>query len=398
MKNRKLDYQFYGEKLKEIRKSKKLTVSELANLIDRSPRTIGSWERGERRPSSSDIKVMSDILSVEVSALSNISSHIGKNKSYDLFDNVLSVEDKLHKLFEADLNIEQKAFLYRLIGAYKSLSKTVEITKIENDRFRLIIDSIPMAIYFKDQFQYYKFANRFFSYVSGTPVIDINGKTDEQVLPKQLRGPIRDIEEKVFKTGNPILYEQVIYDDSNYRKYLSVTVIPILEDKNKIKSLIGCISDISERMNAVKNYKLLENVIGHLSSAIWVRYRKPLPHIVFLNSTGDGIFGRSLKDFSNSSDHWLKFVHPDEQIEVRKWSDNVFKCMKVPHSINFNTYRIIASNGEEKYILDKRSCFINDDGELTDFGGLREITGEHAVKIKENNGKGDIDAIYLQKV
>jgi len=356
--------------------SKSFNLYYYTSLIDKSPRTIGAWERGERKPSSSDIKIMAVVLAVDLSVISNVSLHSSGFKRDKLLNEVLSTEDKLYDLFGSHLNIEQKAFLYKVIGAYKNLEKTVELTKMENDIFKLIIDSIPLGIYTKDQFLRYKLANRAFSYATGSSINDINGKTDEQVLPKQLRQPISDIENRVLSTHKPIFYTNVIFDDLNYKRYFSVSVIPITTDKNSISMLIGCVSDVTERMNSEKNYKLLEQVISNIASAIWVRYRKPVPRVIFLNNEIEKIFDRTINDIHNNLGFWINFIHPEDQLSVKKWSDNFFKDTS---SINIEAtkiYRIFTSSGKEKIIIDKRLKFINDDGELVDHGSIREITRE----------------------
>ncbi|MCP4178004.1 MAG: helix-turn-helix domain-containing protein [bacterium] len=372
----KPDYKFYGKKLKEIRKAKKLTVNELANLVDRSPRTVGSWERGERRPSSSDIKIMAVILGIDLSEISNITFHSTDFKRDKLLNEVLSTEDKLYDLFGSNLNIEQKAFLYKIIGIYKNLGKTVELTKMENEGFRLIIDTIPLGVYSKDQFRRYKLANRAFSYVTGSSISDISGKTDEQVLPKLLREPIRVIENKVLSTGKPIFYTNVTFDEMAYKRYFTVSVIPILENKNIVTSLIGCIADATERMNSTKNYKLLENVISNIATALWVRYRKPVPRLVFLNNAIEGIFEKSINDITNNPGFLLNCIHPDDQLGVKIWSDDFLKNSSSTINETSKVYRIFTPDGIEKIILDKRSRFINEDGELVDHGAIKEITKE----------------------
>lgn len=55
----------FGEKLKKARKDKKMSQTDLANLIGVHYRTIQNWETGQRKPSNFELlKKLADSLSV----------------------------------------------------------------------------------------------------------------------------------------------------------------------------------------------------------------------------------------------------------------------------------------------------------------------------------------------
>lgn len=53
-----------GSKIKKIRKEKKLTQDQLANLIGKSTITIRKWESGERTPSLETIKQIAEVFDI----------------------------------------------------------------------------------------------------------------------------------------------------------------------------------------------------------------------------------------------------------------------------------------------------------------------------------------------
>lgn len=59
----------FGERLKELRKDKKLTQSELAKQLEVSGNTIYSWENDKQEPSMSTLLKLSEIFEVSLDFL-----------------------------------------------------------------------------------------------------------------------------------------------------------------------------------------------------------------------------------------------------------------------------------------------------------------------------------------
>ena len=363
-------YCFYGQKLKALRKKRKLAIDDLGRVIGKSSRTVGSWERNERKPSLSDIRVLSDFFAVPTNELSDINLMFSGNK-VDIKESIMSTEEKIHNLFETKLNIEQKSFLYELLGVYKGLQRNVNEKNLENHRLTVILNSVPVGIYAKDKYQRYFYSNSFFDFIAKTD--DIIGRTDEQVLPKQLRSEIREIEDKVIQTGKTVYSSVISYTEDGYTRYLSISVFPVIKDE-KLDSVTGSILDISKRMNAIKQYKLLENIIESLDTIIWVRYKKPVRHVVFLNSAIERIVGISQKEFNANPRLWTDIVHPEDQFKVKKWSDKWFINPGSDKLKDTILYRIIDKNGNTRNVKDSRSVFEDESKTKIEFGLITDIT------------------------
>lgn len=59
----------FGERLKELRREKKLTQSELAKQLEVSGNTIYSWENDKQEPSMSTLVRLSEIFEVSLDFL-----------------------------------------------------------------------------------------------------------------------------------------------------------------------------------------------------------------------------------------------------------------------------------------------------------------------------------------
>ena len=368
-------HKFYGKKLKSIRKKKRLTLREVAQIIGKTERTIGSWERGERKPSLSDIRVMCDILNVGIEEISDNMSYSPKKKK-NVFDNVLSTEDKIQNLFEAKLNIEQKAFLYKLLGVYRGMKKNQNELQNENDHLQKALDSIPVIVFMQDNYRRFTLTNAPFKHMSVSK--SSIGKTGDQVFHKNLRNEFKIIEDKVYNNQESIYSYVVSFDDNGFNRYLSVSLIPVIENHTVMMS-VGCIIDISQRMSSLRNYRLLEHVIDSISTAVWVRYRKPIKHIVFLNSAVETIVGISQKEFNGNPNLWVEVIHPEDQLSVKKWSDEWFNMKGDVNLKSTKIYRIIDKKGSVRRVLDERSFFEDDNGEIVEFGLIKDISERNPV-------------------
>lgn len=58
-----------NEKIKQIRKEKGLTLGELGNMLGLSRANMHHWESGRSKPSSKNLKALSDALKVPLSEL-----------------------------------------------------------------------------------------------------------------------------------------------------------------------------------------------------------------------------------------------------------------------------------------------------------------------------------------
>ena len=140
----------YKQKLKLIRKSKKVTQEELGRVLGKTGDIIGYWEQGKRNPGESDIRMMSTYLNIPVQEISDLSEFqkLKKSKSSDFMD---------MKLKELDSLLEEYGDLPANI-AYKisDLKDSIITYKSNNSRLRnrinkydTMIQNIPFIPYSK---------------------------------------------------------------------------------------------------------------------------------------------------------------------------------------------------------------------------------------------------------
>jgi transcriptional regulator with XRE-family HTH domain len=72
----------FAKRLKELRKSKKMSQKELADILSVSPSTIGMYEQGRRKPDSDLLKILAKYFDVSIDyLLGNSDNPIPNNES-----------------------------------------------------------------------------------------------------------------------------------------------------------------------------------------------------------------------------------------------------------------------------------------------------------------------------
>ena len=56
----------FAKRLKELRKSKKMSQKELADILSVSPSTIGMYEQGRRKPDPDTLKLLANYFDVSI--------------------------------------------------------------------------------------------------------------------------------------------------------------------------------------------------------------------------------------------------------------------------------------------------------------------------------------------
>lgn len=57
----------FRDKIKHLRKSKRMTQSDLADLLKIAPTAVSAWERGANRPLMDKVVIMADYFNVPLS-------------------------------------------------------------------------------------------------------------------------------------------------------------------------------------------------------------------------------------------------------------------------------------------------------------------------------------------
>lgn len=162
-------------------------------------------------------------------------------------------------------------------GKFAGIISVIDITKrkeaedaIQRERvlLRTLIDHLPDTIYFKDTDCRKIVANRAdMEFLGISEEAMALGKTDIELFGENVgrRGYTED--QKVIKTGRPLINSEIEYTDVNGKsRWLLTSKIPLQNERSKVSGLVGIGHDITERKHAEK----IQRVLFQISNAVLV--------------------------------------------------------------------------------------------------------------------------------
>jgi len=121
----------------------------------------------------------------------------------------------------------------------------------EDEMLRILIDNLPDLIYVKDTDGRFLLANVAVSRIMGAKApCDLLGKNDFDFHPKELAARYHEDEQKVIRSGTPLLSRQEeCRDPAGNLMHLSTTKIPIRDATGTVTALVGIGRDVTQRVS-----------------------------------------------------------------------------------------------------------------------------------------------------
>ena len=119
----------------------------------------------------------------------------------------------------------------------------------DRNLLRTLIDNLPECVYVKDVQSRFLAANLAIARLMGAAAVDdLLGKSDADFYPPEVAAEYRADEEKVLRSGQPLLDKDEPHwnTDGDLRTILT-TKVPVTDGQGKIVGLVGITHDITER-------------------------------------------------------------------------------------------------------------------------------------------------------
>ncbi|HEY9825614.1 MAG TPA: EAL domain-containing protein [Stenomitos sp.] len=135
----------------------------------------------------------------------------------------------------------------------------------------------------------------------------------------------------------------------------------------------------------------LESILGSLEEGVWsITLPKNIPSsfpfastLLYVNSSVERVFGRSVREFFDNSNLWLDLIHPDDRLHIEQASAQLLATGCWSHR-----YRIVRPDAEVRWISDRRQLIYNDRKEAVRIDGIiSDITNQ---KIAEDRLRHDV--------
>jgi len=168
-----------------------------------------------------------------------------------------------------------------------------------------ILDNAPAVVFIKDRKGKYLFVNRLFTQVTGKTREEIEGRTVEELFPRETAAAAREHERKILETGNPQQFEEVVNYPDGPHTHLAVK-FPLRDASGKIYATSGISADISVRKRAEQERDRFFTLTRDLLCiAGFDGYFKRT------NPAWETTFGYSNEEMV--SQPFIDFVHPDDR-------------------------------------------------------------------------------------
>jgi transcriptional regulator with XRE-family HTH domain len=328
---------FYAEHAKEIRRLRSLKVSDLAMNLGITENTYYRWERNEFLPKSNDVRILAELLSVDVSYISDLQSF---RKYDDIYEQI-----EMNELFnKEDIPVEMQKSLIKLDNFFTALKNENKILKFNNTRFMQIIHANRIASYVKDEDLVFTICNSGFLTLLGSKFKYIN-KTNRNIFTPEEADALTALERNILNTGQPIDNYKIKLFNNSYL-FFGTKIINAAKKVNILASLI----DIEYYEKIISKYNAFDFIIDRLQGAMWTIKLKPYIHYELLSHKIEKITGYPYNYFKDNPNKWRDIIYPGD---LEKYiSLNIFNKNETSHK-NLYIYRIITADNKIKWIRER---------------------------------------------
>ncbi len=167
----------------------------------------------------------------------------------------------------------------RALGLAERMTGDLRATEADLRRERRIMDvfmdSIPDAVYFKDlQSRFIKCSRSLARYVGKTSAAELQGKTDFDFFSAEHARPAFDDEQRIIRTGEPIIGvpEKEVFADGRVEWSLT-TKMPLTDEEGRIIGTFGISKNITAQYLAETEWKrsqaLLRQLLSRPDCMLW---------------------------------------------------------------------------------------------------------------------------------
>jgi PAS domain S-box-containing protein len=108
----------------------------------------------------------------------------------------------------------------------------------------------------------------------------------------------------------------------------------------------------------------LDGILASIDDVVWSVSTETFEYL-YLSPGLEGIYGRPAAEFWHNPQLWLKLIHPKDQAEVVKGSEELLKTGSKDIE-----YRILLPDGEVRWLRDRARIFYNDLGQAIRIDGI----------------------------
>jgi PAS domain S-box-containing protein len=238
-------------------------------------------------------------------------------------DYSLAIRSKFGKItdvvFNASVFRNEEGEIQGVFAAARDITKIKEAERVlekKQQELSLILDSSPTIIFYKDIEGKFVQVNRAFGEALNLPKEKLLGKTVFDLYPAKIAQGMTKDDSEVFESKRAKLATEEPYISPTGLRWIRTSKIPILDENNIPKGLIGFSEEITERKKAEENIKESEERFHSvLNNSLDVIYRVNLQTVSyeFMSPSCKKLLGFEPEELMKmSNEEVLSRIHPED--------------------------------------------------------------------------------------
>ena len=282
---------------------------------------------------------------------------------------------------------------------FRGIARDISSRKRSDDALResqqmlqLVLDTIPVRVFWKDSELNYLGCNRQFAVDAGlSSPEEIISKDDFALVWADRAEGYRSDDLEVMETGiSKLNYEEQETTPDGGMKWVQTSKIPLLNAQGKVKGILGIYEDITDRKQAEQaireSREYLNQIINCIGDPVFVKDRDH--KLILINNAYASILGKSTQEILEKTDYVLL---PKEQVDVFwKQDDLVFETGEE----NTNEEEINDANSTIRTIITKRTLFTDKSGSKHIVGVIRDITDRKGMEERLRESEKRFRSIF----
>ncbi len=200
-----------------------------------------------------------------------------------------------------------------ILGTYDDIT---DLRKAQDELFesqqklRLVLDTIPQRVFWKDRNFAFAGANAtFVRYVNLSDESALIGKTDYDMNTSPTADKYRADDRQVVDSGEPMLaYEERNTRPDGSEGWIRTSKVPLRDRAGNVVGLLGTFEDITDSKMAEEtlrqNERLLDSIIENIPDMVFVKDAHDL-HAVVVNRAEAALLGYTKEELLHGDDHTL---------------------------------------------------------------------------------------------
>lgn len=265
----------------------------------------------------------------------------------------------------------------------EALRQSEQRLRESENMLRMVLDTIPVRVFWKDTNSKYLGCNRLFAQDAGlVQTSDIVGKYDTDLpFTAQQSLMFRSDDVQVIETLTPKLnYEEEITQADGETKFLQTSKLPMRNAENEIVGVLGTYIDITERkqaeaaMLALSQRLQLATDAGGIGIWDWNTEKNEM----LWDDQMYRLYGIDDQDFTGTVEIWEKSLHPEDAVRAQAEVKAALSGEK-----RFVTeFRIVTRDGDVRHILAHADVYWHEDGTPYRMIGVNmDITAQKTVEL-----------------